>query len=345
MTSDGDESTSNDTTPDDTTPDDTASVELTPTGAASPVADRRMWIRLAYAAFVVAVVTFGIIGLRGRWGEIGEAITALAVWRWFAAGALVTSGLGFTSLVWYRLMRCHGAPIPRRPALVVFFVGQLGKYIPGSLWSMGAQAEMARHHDTPARVTVSAGLLFVGVNVASAGSLGSLGALLGGLDTRVPAAAFVVAAIAGPVVLSPMTLNAIGRRLAPSSHPLRSTWSDIAVIGALMCASWLVYGAALLTLVEPPLGDAASGDLSLLTTMAVFSLAYAVGVLVIIAPAGVGAREATMVALLTPYIGVERAVASALVIRVLHTAADFAVALVSWWVGRRSSPGVATTRH
>lgn len=334
MASEGDESRADDTTPADTT-----------VGAVSPATDRRGWIRLGYAAFVVAVIAFGLIGLRGRWGEIGEAITALAAWRWFAAGALVTCGLGFTSLVWYRLMTCHGAPIPRRPALVVFFVGQLGKYIPGSLWSMGAQAEMARRHDTPARVTVSAGLLFVGVNVASAGSLGSLAALVGGLDTRVPTAAFVVAVLAGPVVLSPMALNAIGRRLAPTTHPMRSTWTDVAVIGVLMVAAWSVYGAALLTLVEPPLGDAASGDLSLATTLAIFSLAYAVGVLVIIAPAGVGAREATMVALLTPYIGVERAVATALVIRVLHTAADFAVALVSWWVGRRSSPGVATTRR
>ena len=38
-----------------------------------------------------------------------------------------------------------------------------------------------------------------------------------------------------------------------------------------------------------------------------FALAYAVGVLVVLAPAGVGAREVTLVALLAPVIGVEPA--------------------------------------
>lgn len=297
---------------------------------------RRRLIRLGYAAFVVAVVVFAAVGLRGRWGDIGEAMADLATWRWLAAAGLVVVGLGLTSLVWFRLMSCHGASIPRAPALTTFFVGQLGKYIPGSLWSMGVQAAMARRHGTPARVTVSAGLLFVGVNAASAGALGSLTALLGDVDVGMPAALVGAVVVVGAVALTPVVLNAIGTRLAPRTHPMRARWADSGAVAALMTVTWLLYGAALLVLVEPPRGDANSGDLSLLVTTAVFTLAYAAGVIVIIAPAGVGAREATIALLLSHYIGVDRAVATALVMRVLHTGADFVAALVGWWMGRRT---------
>lgn len=291
---------------------------------------RQRLLRLGYALFFVAVVVFCLVGLRGRWDEIGQAMSDTSPVRWLSAFALVTAGLFPTAAVWFLLMSRHGAGIPKKPAYVTFFVGQLGKYIPGSLWSMGAQAEMARRHDTPARVTVSAGLLFVGVNLATAGGLGSIAALVGGLDTSVPWPLFVAAAVVGPLVCTPPVLNRIGATLAPASHPLRLGWSDSVVAVLAMAVTWAAYGLALSVLIEPPLGTPESGDLTVLVTAAAFSLAYVVGVVVIIAPAGVGAREATMTAMLTPYIGLERSVAAALMIRVLHTVADFAVALVAW---------------
>ena len=39
--------------------------------------------------------------------------------------------------------------LPARDGLATFFVGQLGKYIPGSVWSIGAQAQMAGRHVGP----------------------------------------------------------------------------------------------------------------------------------------------------------------------------------------------------
>jgi uncharacterized membrane protein YbhN (UPF0104 family) len=297
---------------------------------------RQRLLRIGYALFFVAVVVFCLVGLRGRWDDIGRAMSEISPARWTGGLALVTVGLFPTSGVWFLLMTRHGARIPLKPALVTFFVGQLGKYIPGSLWSMGAQAEMARRHDTPARVTVSAGLVFVGVNVASAGGLGSIVALIGGVDTTVPRVLFVLAAVGGPLVCTPPVLNRIGAALAPASHPLRFTWADSAVAYLAMAVTWFIYGTALSLLVGTSRSTAESGDLTLLVTTAAFSLAYVVGVVVIIAPAGVGAREASMVAILTPYVGLERSVAAALMVRVLHTIADFTVALGAWLVAGSS---------
>ena len=316
--------------------------ESSPVVLTETVRSRQRLLRVGYALFFVAVVVFCFVGLRGRWDEIVDAISSTPTWRWVSAFLLVTAGLFPTAAVWYLVMRRHGAAIPPRPALVTFFVGQLGKYIPGSLWSMGAQAQMAKRYDTPVRVTVASGLLFVGLNVASAGGVGALAALVSGLDTDVPTVLFVLAAIVGIAVCAPAVLNRIGRRLAPATHPLRFTWRDSAASVALLSVTWIAYGMALSLLIESPRGTAGSGDLSVMATIATFSLAYCVGVVIIIAPAGVGAREATMTALLTPYIGLNRAVAAALMIRVLHSAADFLVAFLSWLLGRRATSDVRT---
>lgn len=62
--------------------------------------------------------------------------------------------------------------------------------------------------------------------------------------------------------------------------------------------------------------------------------AYGVGVLVVVAPAGVGARELTLIALLSPVTGLAAATAIALLTRVQHTGGDLVLALVSWGVLR-----------
>jgi uncharacterized membrane protein YbhN (UPF0104 family) len=72
---------------------------------------------------------------------------------------------------------------------------------------------------------------------------------------------------------------------------------------------------------------------------AAFATAHMVGVLVVLAPAGAGARELTLIAVLAPFVGVPSATAAALLTRVVHTVADFAVAGIAWLAARGQGPG------
>ena len=82
-----------------------------------------------------------------------------------------------------------------------------------------------------------------------------------------------------------------------------------------------------------------------------FALAYAVGVVIVVAPAGAGAREALIVVLLAPMLGVPEATALALLARVVHTVGDGVMA-PGWWYaasgravqGRVGRPRARTTR-
>jgi uncharacterized membrane protein YbhN (UPF0104 family) len=66
-----------------------------------------------------------------------------------------------------------------------------------------------------------------------------------------------------------------------------------------------------------------------------FAAAYAVGVVVILAPAGLGAREGVFVLLAEPVVGIPAAAALALLARLVHTVADLLLAAGSWLAASR----------
>ena len=75
------------------------------------------------AAFLVAVLVFAWLGLRGRIDEIGSALRATSSLGVALALLSVLAGLLATSLLWLRLMTALGADLPFREGLATFFVG------------------------------------------------------------------------------------------------------------------------------------------------------------------------------------------------------------------------------
>jgi uncharacterized membrane protein YbhN (UPF0104 family) len=143
-----------------------------------------------------------------------------------------------------------------------------------------------------------------------------------------------VALVAALVCMTPRVVNAAGSWAAGNGRRLALTVADCALIAVLLLVTWTLYGLALHA-VSPPAGAAYGvGD-----AMVAFTAAYAVGVLVVLAPAGLGAREAVLTLLLTPFLGVGGAAAAALLTRLVHTAADFSIAGAAWLLGRRAPAG------
>jgi uncharacterized membrane protein YbhN (UPF0104 family) len=283
--------------------------------------------------FLVAVVGCAWLGLRGRWSAIGSALGAVSPLAVGLAVALVLLGLLATGLLWRRLLAAYDASLPLRDGLATFFVGQLGKYIPGSVWSLGAQAQLARRWSVPARTTVAAGLLFLGVHLATGVVLGCAALLTGALADPWPTWLSALLLAGALLSLTPPVLRLLGQRVA--GRPLTLGWRPWLALMALMALAWSAYALAL-TLLSP-----ATHDLPALG--GAFALAYAAGVVVVLAPAGVGARETLFVLLLAPLTTVAEATALALLARVVHTAAD-ALMAAGWWAVARREGGDAVRR-
>lgn len=284
--------------------------------------------------FLVVVAGFAWWGLHDQGSELLGVVRATSPVAVVVAALLVVVGLLVTSVAWLRLLGGYGHRLPPGEGRAVFFVGQLGKYIPGSVWSVGAHAELARGFDVPMRATVGTSLMFLWVNLATAGLVAGSFALTGAWDPGLPWWLVVLGLVVCVAGLTPYAVNRAGSAIGGTGRRLRLSLPGLGVLVALMAVTWSCYAAAVIALTpepSPALFPVAAGA---------FTTAYAVGVLVVLAPAGVGAREVTLIALLAPVTGVSTATALALLTRALHTGGDLLLALASWVVVRATRRGV-----
>jgi len=276
----------------------------------------------ARIGFILLTIGLAWWGLGGRWSEIGAAAAETGPLRLGGAVLAALAGLTLTGVLWRMLLSALGSRVELREAGAVFFVGQLGKYVPGSVWTFAVQAQLGRRHGVPVRSSITASALFLMLHTFSGVLLGGVLAAGGVVRTDLGPGWWVLLAITGGAALTPPVLRFLGDRLAGAGVRMTFGVGDLLRSLALMTGVWVCHGACLWVLV--PLARPAPQDV--LAVVAAFALAHAAGVLLVLAPAGLGAREAVLIALLSPTVGVPGAAAAALLARVAHSVADFALA-------------------
>ena len=275
--------------------------------------------------FAAAAVAIGGYAVARQWADVRAALASLGIL--VVAGAMVSVLLAMlaTMQVWRVLLAALGSPLPARTASRIMFVGQLGKYVPGSVWPILAQMELGTVHRVPRHHSASASVLTMLVAVFT----GLLTALVT-LPFVAGSKPYLWAFAAAPVLLAclhPKVLNYVLGRLFRLTRrpPLEQPLTARAIAAALgwSLGSWIFYGLQiwlLATRLGAPRGTAA------LLAIGGFAFAWSVGFLAVFAPAGAGVREVLLVALLGPVLGVGAATAVALVSRVLTTVGDLLAA-------------------
>jgi uncharacterized membrane protein YbhN (UPF0104 family) len=273
---------------------------------------------------LVLILVFVALLLTQQWQQVRPLLGRLTVVGLLAATVAVLAGHLATFLSWRALLTDLGFPLPLAGSLHVFFLGQLGKYLPGSIWPAVAQMELGRDYRVPQRVSgsavaatllisVGAGLLVAVVLVPLAG----LGAL--GRYWWTALALPLVALLASPPVLNRL-LGAALRLARRTPLPQRlSTAGTLRSVGWAL-AAWLCYGVHVWLLAHQ-LGVAGGLPLLLHSTGA-FAGAWCVGFLLVVAPAGAGAREAALILLLGASVPRPESTVIAVVSRLLFTLAD-----------------------
>ncbi|MBG0813359.1 flippase-like domain-containing protein [Planomonospora sp. ID82291] len=301
--------------------------------------------RLLRVLLALVALAFAGYGLHRSWDGTVSALARLSWWSPAGACAAVTTGAGLMMVAWRRVVAGLGSAFPLGVAARVLFVGQLGKYVPGSVWAYAAMMELGRDHGCPPRRTFSATSIALVVSLGCAVALAA--ATLPFTARSVAEQAWYLALIV-PVIavcLHPGVLTwglNLVLRLA-RRDPLDEVLPGRALLAAVAwtVSGWLVYGLHAWLV----LGDL-TGDFSLSTYLlgaGAYAFAWASGLLAAFVPAGVGVREGAMVLVLAPSVGTGNAVVVAVLSRLAFTLTDVAWAGIGFLLGRRAAqpPGEA----
>ncbi len=307
--------------------------------AVAPRAGRRERV-LTVVKWVVAglAVVLLVVGVARQWDDITTDFAKLDALTVSVGVVATLVALVANMLSWRAMMAATGFRVRLAAAASIFFVGQLGKYIPGGVWSIAAQAELGRAHGLQRTGSAVASLASMLVSMVTAALVGIVALLASANDGLAHYWWLAVVVVVGLVALTPPVL---GRLIALAFRLLRRPPQDI-VLGwagtagsmAWSVVMWLAYGVQA-TFVLRVFGADSPAVFAVAT--GAYAVAWLVGFLVVVAPAGLGPREGVLVLLLAAVVppGGGAALALAVVSRVFMTLGDVLLAAVGAALAQR----------
>lgn len=258
-------------------------------------------------AFALAAFWFVGRAVVHYWGDVRRSLETVAP-SWgliLASGGLVLAAYGVLIQTW-RIMVAGWEgrqPLAFGDTTRIWFVSNLGRYVPGKIWQIAAMSALAQQRGvSPVAATGSALIvnlanILSGFVVALAGGVRLIDATTQGRSgTAVVVALVLLAGLLLLPVLLPPAMRLAGRltgRLArPPQVPSRAVWAATVGTGA----AWALYGTAFALLAHGILPALGGGVWDFI---AVYTVSYLAGYLFVPAPGGLGVREWTMVQGLT----------------------------------------------
>jgi hypothetical protein len=305
-------------------------------------ASRSRWIFRALQ-FALLVAVAGLV-----WRSLAPDLGRMRgedFWQWRPALApLVLSFLmvllvySAHALLWRRIMVDLQAPRPSlRTTFRVYFLASLGRYVPGKLWQLAGLAVLAQRAGLPPGTAMGAALLgqfaFLTTGLLLLAlllpSYAEFWPALIGTAAIAAAAATMYALVATP--LGHRAREAVLRRAAFARARLASAFAIADRVRfrhavrweLLYAATWLLLGLAFAVFVSAFVPAIRSLD-GMRFLAGVLAASYLAGYVVVVMPAGVGVREATMTLLLTQHAAMPASAAVVVTVasRIWFTAAE-----------------------
>lgn len=292
---------------------------------AKPTLKSRLSVGFRFLLIAFALL-FAVLFVSDKWSDVVVALSHLSFPMVFLSFVTVMAGILCGLMSWQVLLEHLGPKVGVLRGAQIFLVGSIGKYVPGSVWAYVLQIELGSRYGV-ARARVFATTLF-SVAVAAVGSLLAGGLIVPLLAANQPIFLWLYALLPiGLILLHPWVLTRLARlgfkllRKPKPDHGLGYKVVTQSLCWAL--AAYVLYGVHLY-LMAMSLGFAGVGELGM--SIGAMGIGMIAGLLAFFLPSGLGAREAIIVLVLGPTVGVGTATAFALLSRVMFTIADLAMA-------------------
>ncbi|MFE3289621.1 YbhN family protein [Rhodococcus sp. NPDC059234] len=285
---------------------------------------------------IVAIAVAIVFAVKSQWSAVKDTISQLSWWSLAASALFVFLGMGAAVRAWQHALGALEQPIPAFDAARCYLVGQLGKYLPGSVWAFVLQTELVRRAGVSRAAGFITVLVTVGLSTTSALVVGLFGLpALFEISTAAAVAVLVLVPIAllcayPPVLTRLVNLALRILRREPLHQPL--TMHKIGLALGWCAVSWILYGVHLWLLASSVAGFEFGG---LIECIGAIALGMCAGVLVFVVPSGLGVREAVIVAALSPFMDAGVALGLALASRLVFTLCEVFAGTVAALAGSR----------
>ena len=288
---------------------------------------RRRPLRTALNALVIAAfVVFIAYAVAKRWSDVRDYAGRLSLRAAGLSMAAVLGAIWCSFLCWKAVLADFGSRVPVSGGMRIFFIGQLGKYLPGKLWPILTQMRLGDEYRVPKRASGAAAgvfmLLVLGTGlVLAAVTVPFLGGQAFGRYWWTLAVLPLALAAMHPAILN-RGLGLALRLLKREPMPRPLTMRGIATAAFWCLPMWALFGVHTWALALD-LGSANALDLYLRST-GVFAASWSIGFVLGVLPAGAGPREAAFILLFGATLPTAQATVIALVSRLLITVGDVA---------------------
>jgi len=306
---------------------------------------RRLWVA-AQLVFLGLVAVFLSFALRGAWSDAAPRLRHVDVVDLVLATALLAAYYCLFVVGWQLILRVLGVRVSYGAALQAEMASMLAKYVPGGIWTPVARVVWLRKTGVEATtpLVVSSILLEAGLSAISGVLVFAVGlAMVDDVDAPLlPLAAFtvVVAALLHPRVFRWVAERAFRPFGGVELPELR--YRVLLGLLAFYAGSWLVGGTAFLYLIRAVGGESGVGDVVFLGGTA--AVGAIVTVLSVIAPSGLGVREASMYGLVLAVASSGVALGAVVLNRIAITVVEAALLLVGAVLWRRRRAEVIALR-
>ncbi len=252
--------------------------------------------------------------------EFGKRPELIAEMRWdwlalwlTASGILYLLALGCSSLYWHRLLRVFGEKPTLLQTLRAYYVGQLGKYVPGKAVSLLMRGGLVSGPNVRVGPAIVTSFYEVLTTMATGALLAAIVFIIypphiGDLPWHPVFTVLLLLGLLG-IPLLPGVFNLLMARLARripavNAYQMPRMRARTLIEGMLITGvCWILLGASVWSALYAVVPDAPPLTPTLWIQMiGIVGLSYVAGFLILVAPGGLGVREFFLLEML-PYVG------------------------------------------
>lgn len=307
----------------------------------------RWWAsRVGRPLVALALLAAVVWAVAGQWDAVRDTIVAIELPFLLLSLVAAMAGMVCNVMAFNAVLGALDTKVPAVEACRCYLVGQLGKYLPGSVWAFVLQMELAKKAGVPRVNGFTATIVTLGLSTAGALVIGLVGLPhlldVGGVAPVLILTLLPIAVICAlPPVLTRL-VNLLLRIMRRRALPRALGWRDVGRALGWTGLAWVLFGTHLWLLTS---SEATSGLTGWVQCVGALALAMTAGSLALVAPSGIGVREALIVAALAPFVPTGIALGLAVASRATFVVADLLAAGLAALAGARAdrAPVPATT--